>query len=194
MLFEIYKIKNKINNKCYIGQTTIGALNRFKQHCKADTIIGKAIRKYGMNNFEINVEKVCFTKNDANICEEKYIKLNQCVVPNGYNANQYGRLIGDEYKDYFVDFIPEIKRDIFKIYTSVELCYLQKILLLSNTHFILMKTSRTPIKTWKEIWVLIGCSSKEMIARLKRIIEKYNITEKVNNSFKINSKICKIYY
>ena len=48
---RIYCIENKINHKKYIGLTTRSIEERFSEHCKADTVIGEAIRKYGVDNF-----------------------------------------------------------------------------------------------------------------------------------------------
>ena len=55
---DIYIIKNKINNKIYVGQSK-NAKIRFKQHCKLSNMnnseIGKAISKYGKENFDRHV-------------------------------------------------------------------------------------------------------------------------------------------
>ena len=60
----IYKITNKINNKVYIGLTTQTVETRWKQHIQtafsenhpdSQTIFKKAIRKYGPDNFKIEV-------------------------------------------------------------------------------------------------------------------------------------------
>ena len=55
----IYIIKNKINDKVYIGQTTSDIKTRFNCHCKKSTInnrhykIYNAMKKYGKENFYI---------------------------------------------------------------------------------------------------------------------------------------------
>lgn len=56
----IYGIKNKINNKLYIGKTTYSLDKRFKEHKRDSTRNSKevrplyrAFRKYGIENFEI---------------------------------------------------------------------------------------------------------------------------------------------
>lgn len=53
----IYCIQNKINGKCYIGQTARSVEERFKSHCdhsvSGNFKIQKAIRKYGKENFEV---------------------------------------------------------------------------------------------------------------------------------------------
>ena len=44
MKYEVYKISNDINDKLYIGITSSGISVRFKQHSKAESYIGNAIR------------------------------------------------------------------------------------------------------------------------------------------------------
>lgn len=51
----IYKITNLVNGKLYIGQTKHNVDTRFKEHSKASSIIGRAIRKYGKDNFTIEI-------------------------------------------------------------------------------------------------------------------------------------------
>lgn len=56
--YSIYIIKNTINNKVYIGQTSQSVDERFREHMKPSTIkkrgnykIYNAIEKYGKENF-----------------------------------------------------------------------------------------------------------------------------------------------
>ena len=55
----IYKITNLINGKKYIGQTVNSVEKRFNDHSNPnnDCYLGRAIRKYGKENFK--VELVC---------------------------------------------------------------------------------------------------------------------------------------
>lgn len=74
MLGKIYKITNKINGKIYVGQTVKSLKERFNKHCwrttekdryHLDMAIKKAIRKYGKENFTIElIEEVETTKLD----------------------------------------------------------------------------------------------------------------------------------
>jgi hypothetical protein len=102
---EIYKIKNKINNKVYVGQTVSHRKNdqnyypngmecRFKQHIKEaypKTItkyhcnsLNNAIRKYGVENFDLELICNCKVEESDKIETEEIIK-NNSIVPNGYN-------------------------------------------------------------------------------------------------------------
>lgn len=55
----IYQITNKINGKFYIGKTTKSAEERFNQHFynhkNGNTYLYKAMRKYGVHNFQIDI-------------------------------------------------------------------------------------------------------------------------------------------
>lgn len=61
----IYKITNKINNKCYIGQSTNlkSRINSHKSMLKhnneSNVLLKRATEKYGYKNFEIEVIKYC---------------------------------------------------------------------------------------------------------------------------------------
>ena len=80
----IYILENKINKKCYVGQTTILFKYRFKQHIKSNSVIGKTLRKYGIDNFDkILIEDVPEEK--LNELEIEYIQKYNSVYPNGYN-------------------------------------------------------------------------------------------------------------
>lgn len=93
MLKDIYIIKNKINNKVYIGQSK-DPKKRFQHHCKPscsyknNIFISNAIQKYGKENFwyEILEEQV----ENYNEREIYYISLYNSLAPNGYNLSPGG--------------------------------------------------------------------------------------------------------
>ncbi|MBR5914145.1 MAG: GIY-YIG nuclease family protein [Selenomonadaceae bacterium] len=86
----IYKITNLINGKIYVGQTKFSVEKRFKEHAKADSLIGRAIRKYGKENFKIEVIETCKTFIELNEREIFWIAKLNCKVPNGYNIADGG--------------------------------------------------------------------------------------------------------
>ena len=43
----IYGIENLIDHKIYVGQTIVKLETRIAKHKSADTLLGRAIRKYG---------------------------------------------------------------------------------------------------------------------------------------------------
>lgn len=86
----IYKITNKVNNKVYIGQTryTLEFRWRQHQHKKDNTHFHNAIRKYGPENFSVEVLEECDYE-DLNSKEIFYIaKYNSFAE--GYNLTLGG--------------------------------------------------------------------------------------------------------
>lgn len=92
----IYIIKNKVNKKVYIGQTTININERFKQHMKNSTINSKnqkfyiAIKKYGKENFYIEALENNIDENKLNEKEIYYIDKYKSFF-NGYNSTKGGK-------------------------------------------------------------------------------------------------------
>lgn len=92
----IYKITNKITNKCYIGETIKDdPEKRWKEHkntikrgvgCPA---LQNSVKKYGIENFTFDVLLICFD-DDRYKYEIEYIKKYNTIVPNGYNILEGG--------------------------------------------------------------------------------------------------------
>lgn len=97
-LGSIYIIKNKINNKVYIGQTINKVSYRYKTHIYyairgKDYIIGKAMRKYGIDNFYYEILEKCSIE-DLNSREIYWIsKYNSTNPKFGYNMSVGGNKI-----------------------------------------------------------------------------------------------------
>ena len=85
-IYYIYYIKNKLNNKGYIGQS-IYPEKRFEEHCYSNYPIGRAIKKHKKENFEIIILKDTFFKNEANELEKYYIKKYNTFINTGYGYN-----------------------------------------------------------------------------------------------------------
>lgn len=95
-LGSIYIIKNKINDKVYIGQTVQDIQERFKQHLKPSTCkkrgtykIYNAINKYGKENFYVEVLETNIPQNELDNKEIYYI-AEYDSYKNGYNSNNGG--------------------------------------------------------------------------------------------------------
>ena len=111
---EIYIIKNDINNKVYIGQTTQGSKTRFKQHLKllktnSKQLIHKAIKKYGKEHFYFEVLEKDISVENLDEREEYWIKYFDSVNF-GYNlcwGGKQSRKIS-KFKDMLMEFKEEI--------------------------------------------------------------------------------------
>lgn len=86
---EIYLISNTKNSKKYIGLTTQGCKKRFAQHCKADSVIGRAIRKHGKDNFKIEVIDSGSSRKELASKEMYYVEKYDSFE-NGYNLTLGG--------------------------------------------------------------------------------------------------------
>lgn len=86
----IYKAQNKIDGKIYVGQTSKSLPKRLSRHLCGKTYFSNALRKYGIGSFDFSV--VDATDDRRLLCEkEKYwIKLFNCMYPNGYNLTSGG--------------------------------------------------------------------------------------------------------
>ena len=91
----IYKITNKVNGKCYIGQS-INIKKRLSQH-KSQTyrnihinkILYQAIKKYGIENFTFDIIEKCETNSLDD--REKYWIEYYDSYNNGYNGTKGGK-------------------------------------------------------------------------------------------------------
>lgn len=90
----IYRIRNKINGKVYIGQTTASVAERWHSHCKADSycvLLSKAIKKYGRDNFDVSAIDSANSKHELD--EKEIFYINQHDSTNrdeGYNLREGG--------------------------------------------------------------------------------------------------------
>ena len=128
----IYIIKNKINNKVYIGQTSRTIYSRFQQHINNalrdeddGMILYEAIRKYGKENFYVE---------ELECVEIKLLSFYNCIRPNGYNIREGGDDPGRK-EVYQIDIITN---KIIKTYPSASQAADENNLDLSN----LTKTCR----------------------------------------------------
>lgn len=114
----IYKITNLINQKMYIGKTSISIQKRFKEHIfdskkekEKSRPLYRAFNKYGIDNFKIEIiennlsdEEECLRERFWITYFQTYIGFDNC---NGYNATFGGdskhtydyKQISDKYLD-----------------------------------------------------------------------------------------------
>ena len=91
----IYKIENKKNGKIYIGKTVNTIKERWLEHIEEakrgdNTLLHKAIRKYGENGFYVDFVERC-SNDELNMKEIYYIALFQSYMEQyGYNMTLGG--------------------------------------------------------------------------------------------------------
>lgn len=93
---SIYIIKNRVNNKVYIGQTTMTVHERFMTHMKPSTAKQKrgyklysAIKKYGSDNFYVETLESGIDICELDRKEIEYIAKYDSYY-NGYNSTKGG--------------------------------------------------------------------------------------------------------
>lgn len=100
MSIGIYKITNLYNNKVYIGQS-VHIERRWQEHCcNHSSVISKAIRKYGKENFLFEIIEEC-NIDLLNERENFWINYYNSYVPNGYNITENTESLHTSYR--FID-------------------------------------------------------------------------------------------
>ena len=113
-MYSIYMHCNKINNKKYIGQTSLDPPEkRWKNGYGYNTqMFFQAIKKYGWDNFEHIILETGLTAEEANIKEKYYIQLYNTMDSNyGYNCTEGGSnfsTLSDEIKQKIKDHMNRI--------------------------------------------------------------------------------------
>lgn len=112
MSIGIYKIENLQNHKKYIGQS-IHIEKRWQEHCQpsADSVIAKAIQKYGKINFSFQILEEC-PEDELDEKELYYITKYNTIVPNGYNLTDYIQGQRRVYNTYDKETLLQIISDI----------------------------------------------------------------------------------
>lgn len=94
----IYKITNKTNGKSYIGQTTRKINCRVREHKSKETLIGRAMKEHGEDNFTFEIIEKCNSHNELDEREAYWIKKLNTLHPKGYNQaivdSKYGKFNG----------------------------------------------------------------------------------------------------
>lgn len=95
----IYLITNKVDGKKYVGQTQFKLERRWKRHISdslvsnkrvSRTLLHSAIRKYGPDNFLVEILEDNIVKEFLNNREIYWIAKLNTLVPNGYNLTKGG--------------------------------------------------------------------------------------------------------
>lgn len=101
----IYKVKNKINGKIYIGQTIRDLNKRISGHIRESKLEGgnkpfvNAIKKYGIENFEWEIIDEATSLDELDEKEVYWINEHNSLTPNGYNVlggGQKNRIVSED--------------------------------------------------------------------------------------------------
>lgn len=132
----IYLIENKINKKCYIGQTFRDITVRFKEHLRhsftyknnkrtKNKILYRAMNKYGVENFTCKEIYKCYANNKESLrtlLNKKEIELiskYNTITPNGYNMTMGGNFDGCIGKNRKAVAQYDLAGNLIKVYPSM---------------------------------------------------------------------------
>ncbi len=94
----IYALRNKLNNKYYIGQTVEpNPYRRIQRHFTKQGYYNRvypAVLKYGKDAFEIIILATANSLEELNELERYYVRTFDSVCPNGYNLREGGQQKG----------------------------------------------------------------------------------------------------
>lgn len=184
----IYKITNQINSKVYIGQSIRPIEQRFQRHISdainniLDTHLARAIRKYGKDNFMIELIDIAITQDELNFKEQYWIRFYNSVF-DGYNeTDAIYKSGGNTYQSKTDEELNAIKEKIrqtkigennpnaraikcFNVITQEELFFntafeCQKYFQ-ENTHrFITNRVTNTTKTLYKDVWKIAYVSNE----------------------------------
>lgn len=131
----VYAIKNLLNNKLYVGQTTRTLEQRFKEHqTNISSNIGKAIAEYGVENFSSEILEVCDSIEQLNEREKYWIAQFDCIFPKGYNVSEGGgNFQREHYSKKSSEIVPE----------SLKVSWVEVVIALSTKESFLMNYHKT---------------------------------------------------
>lgn len=92
----VYLIRNQVDGKCYVGQTTRDFKVRYMEHCLASSAkkgskLSQAIQLFGEENFTCTIlEEGITDERELSYREVYYIATMRTVWPDGYNATPGG--------------------------------------------------------------------------------------------------------
>lgn len=81
----VYRIYNKLNGKSYIGQTKQTLARRVAEHINSNSRIGKEIKRFGRDNFDVSIIDTADTQEALDKAERYWIEFFD-AVDNGYNC------------------------------------------------------------------------------------------------------------
>ncbi len=86
----VYKATCSISGKAYVGQTTKSLEYRWQKHAKRGHALYAAIKKYGVDSFNLEILEECNSIDELNFLEKYYIRQEKTLSPFGYNLTTGG--------------------------------------------------------------------------------------------------------
>lgn len=105
----IYITTNNINGKKYIGKKKYDKRGYWKLYLGSGVILGKAIKKYGRDNFSKEIIEECDTQDMLNVKEKYWINYYDAVN----SINYYNIASGGDGGDVISGYTEEEKRKIY---------------------------------------------------------------------------------
>lgn len=195
----IYKITNLINNKIYIGQTKRDINTRFQEHIRdsqnpsKNIPLHQAIKKYGKENFKIEIIEDNINDEFLNEKEKKYIQIFHSLShENGYNVTDGGEG-GKTHSILTIQQVKEIIKLLLDIDNLMSYSKIGKLYGVSSSTIAAINNGKSwpqinieyPIRKYdvtgltinREVYKNIINDINNNILQLKDIQEKYNLTE-----------------
>ena len=138
-IHKLYRATNTINDKKYFGQTHLTLEERFKTHMwsveyDSDLHFHRAIKKYGIEAFDIDEIVNTLTQHDIDALEIEFINKFKTYIPEfGYNMTMGGdgckatwntrALISAGKHDMTIDEIAHIHKIVITMYNAREVGY-----------------------------------------------------------------------
>ncbi len=97
----IYKIKNLIDGKVYIGQTKKSLADRMRGHLNGKSRVGRDILRLGKENFDVSIIDFADTKEELDRLERFWVDF--------YSDNTYNVMPGGSPDKKYMDTIRQMK-------------------------------------------------------------------------------------
>ena len=168
----VYCLENTINNKRYIGVTTRTLQKRFDEHCKADSYIGKSIRKYGTESFRKYVLDQAESHEDLCNLESYYIEkydtyhkgYNLTLGGDGVIKDIYLKVELNEKQKDFVDFVNQENKKVIDVMNSDDM---KRICLLNIVQCYLISDSKIDKRTSAKMLLKLKSGLLESVLKLQ---------------------------
>lgn len=168
----VYCLENTINNKRYIGVTTRTLQKRFDEHCKADSYIGKSIRKYGTESFRKYVLDQAESHEDLCNLESYYIEkydtyhkgYNLTLGGDGVIKDIYLKVELNEKQKDFVDFVNRENKKVIDVMNSDDM---KRICLLNIVQCYLISDSKIDKRTSAKMLLKLKSGLLESVLKLQ---------------------------